>query len=63
MFPEAASVEGLKRQAPRVDARMALHAAFLMAVAFELAGDAPRDRTPPHVVLHHEYFEATGGMA
>lgn len=34
-----------------------------MAVAFELAGDAPRDRTPPHVVLHHEYFESTGGMA
>ena len=34
-----------------------------MAVAFELAGDSPRDRTPPHVVLHHEYFAATGGMA
>lgn len=34
-----------------------------MAVAFELAGDAPRDRTPPHVVLHHEYFVASGAMA
>lgn len=34
-----------------------------MAVAFEMAGDAPRDRTPPHVVLHHEYFAATGGRA
>ena len=34
-----------------------------LAVAFELAGDASRDRTPPHVVLHHEYFAATGGRA
>lgn len=34
-----------------------------MAVVLELADDAPRDQTPPHVVLHHEYFAPTGGMA
>ena len=27
-----------------------------MAVVFELAGDSPRDRTPPHTVLHAQYF-------
>ncbi|HEX2034537.1 MAG TPA: hypothetical protein VHS99_10160 [Chloroflexota bacterium] len=29
-----------------------------MAVAFTLAGDEPRDRTPPHTIYHRDYFGA-----
>jgi hypothetical protein len=31
-----------------------------MAIAFTLASDAPRDRTPPHVVGHPDYFAPAG---
>jgi hypothetical protein len=31
-----------------------------LGIAFELAGTAPRDRTPPHTVYHREYFAAGG---
>lgn len=27
-----------------------------LAIVFELAGTAPRDRTPPHTILHPQYF-------
>ena len=29
-----------------------------LGIAFELAGTAPRDRTPPHTIYHRDYFAA-----
>jgi hypothetical protein len=32
-----------------------------LGIAFELAGSAPRDRTPPHTLYHRDYFPAEPG--
>jgi hypothetical protein len=32
-----------------------------LGIAFELAGTAPRDRTPPHTIYHRDYFAAGDG--
>jgi hypothetical protein len=32
-----------------------------LGIAFELAGSAPRDRTPPHTLYHRDYFGTDQG--